>query len=410
MRHQVALLASLVLVVAGLGGAAALAAPGDQDASFDGDGVRTIDYGGVDIANEVLVQPDGKIVTAGHGNLNLDFMVSRLTPDGSPDASFGTAGNAGVNFGGFETGQAAALQADGKIVVAGSTTLGGNSDFAVARFNANGSLDASFFEDGTKTVDYAGADTARDVLVQPNGKIVVVGSGGVLGDVMVTRLNTDGSNDLGFNGVGTVGVDIGGTDVGWAAALQADGKIVIASSSTSGGNTSIAVLRLNADGSSDTSFDGDGLRTVDYGGALALAVRDVLVQPDGKYLLTGSGTANFVVTRLNQDGSLDASFDGDGIAPIDFGNGTDFGNAAALQANGKIVVAGHTDQRARRCRRAPSARRLARHHLQRRRQADAQRRHLRRRQRGRDAGERAHCARRRRRKSGRSPATCWRRG
>ncbi len=345
LRQRVGWLGSLALVVVGLGGAVALAAPGDQDSSFDADGVRTIDYGGVDIANDVLVQPDGRIVTAGHGNLNLDFMVSLMGSSGSPDPNFGTGGNAGADFGGFETGQAAALQADGKIVVAGSTTLGGNSDFAIARFNANGSLDATFFTDGTKTVDYAGSDTARDVLVQPNGKIVVVGSGGLLADVYVTRLNSDGSNDMSFNGVGTVGVDLDGTDVGWAAALQADGKIVIATSSTVAGNNSIAVLRLNTDGSSDTSFDGDGLRTVDYGGSppSGLAVRDVLVQPDGKYVLAGSGTANVIVTRLNPDGSFDTSFDGDGIAPIDFGGGTDFGNAVALQANGKIVVAGHTD-------------------------------------------------------------------
>ena len=114
---------SLALVVVGLGGAAALAAPGDQDSSFDGDGIRTIDYGSVDIGNDVLVQPDGKIVTAGHGNLNLDFMVSRLNPDGSPDASFGAGGNGGVNFGGFESGHAAALQADGKVVVVGRPRL-----------------------------------------------------------------------------------------------------------------------------------------------------------------------------------------------------------------------------------------------------------------------------------------------
>ena len=343
MFRRLAVHVSLALVVVGLGGAAALAAPGDQDSTFDGDGVRTIDYGSVDIGNDVLVQPDGKIVTAGHGNLNLDFMVSRLNPDGSPDASFGAGGNGGVNFGGFESGHAAALQADGKVVVVGSTTFGGNSDFAVTRFNANGSLDTSFFDDGTKSVDFAGNDAARDVLVQPNGRIVVVGTGGTLADVFVTRLNPNGSNDLSFNGVGVAGFDIGGTDVGWAAALQADGKIVIATSSTVAGNNSIAVMRLNTDGTRDTSFDGDGLRTIDYGGspASSLFVRDLLVQPDGKYVLAGSGSNNIVATRLNTDGSLDQSFSADGIVGLDIGGGNDFGNAAALQANGKILVAGH---------------------------------------------------------------------
>jgi len=100
----------------------ALAAPGDLDLGFDGDGKTTIDYGGFDGASAVLVQPDGKIVVAGHGFPGGDFAVLRLNPDGSPDRGFGTAGSLAVDFGGYDEARAVALQADGKLMVAGSTS------------------------------------------------------------------------------------------------------------------------------------------------------------------------------------------------------------------------------------------------------------------------------------------------
>ena len=317
--------------------AAALAAPGDLDSGFDGDGVATVDFGDADGAEDVLIQPDGKIVVMGDGTVAQDFVAARLNLDGSLDTGFGGDGKITSTIGARDNGYAAALQPDGKVVMAGGMTVGENRNFAILRLTPDGSPDPTFDDDGQRTIDYGGRDEAQDVLVQPDGQIVVAGS--IFGfEFAVVRLNPDGEIEDEF---GTVSVNFAGTDTdrGFAVALQPDGKVVVAGSAVTGTNSDIAVARLNADGSLDTSFDGDGRRTVDLGGSDR--AEDVLVQPDGKIVLTGVGFPNsaIAVTRLNPNGSLDAGFNGDGTASIDVGDSAS-GNAAALQANGKIVVAG----------------------------------------------------------------------
>ena len=207
MNGKRATIAALTLVV-GLGGAVALAAPGDADRSLDGDGIRTIDYGGVDIVKDVLALPDGKLLLAGYGTANESIMVTRLDADGSSDPSFDSDGTALVELDGEDRAEAAALQADGKIVVVGSVTEGTRSNPVVARLNANGSPDASFAGDGTTLLDYNGSGSANDVLVQSDGKVLLAGSGGPNTDIAVTRLNSDGSPVSGFGVDGTVGVDL----------------------------------------------------------------------------------------------------------------------------------------------------------------------------------------------------------
>jgi uncharacterized delta-60 repeat protein len=345
--------ATVAAVVATLAASAGVAhaAPGDLDPSFGGDGKTTIDYGGVDGAQAVAVQPDGRIVLAGYGGLSVDFTVTRLNRGGTFDTSFDGDGTAGTDFGGGDHGQAAALQPDGKIVVAGYTSV--NNDVAVARFNRDGSLDASFDPGGAdgpgkKTFGYGGDDAAWAVLVQRDGKIVVAGTGNANYDFVITRLNADGSFDATFDGDGTAGFDFGGGDYGYAVAVQPDGRLVVA------GDTSIkqdvAVARFNpagpADMTLDTTFDGDGVTTLDYGGndgAQALAL-----QPDGKIVVVGYGAPSGVVavTRLLPDGSRDSSFDGDGTAGIDFSGGVDredAGYAVAVAPDGKIVIAGSAE-------------------------------------------------------------------
>ncbi len=342
---------ALALLTLALGTTAALAAPGDLDNSFDGDGVRTIDFLAGETADAVLVQPDGKIVIGGRsGNTVTDnFVVARLNPDGSSDSSFSGDGAASADFGGADRINSVALQADGKIVVAGVTEQSGvPSDVAVARFNPNGTLDTSFDGDGMVTVDYLGAaDAAEAVLVQPDGKIVLAGYGSSARCFMLTRLEPNGDTDPSFQGDdmidrGSFCVRFGTVlDAARAAAVQADGKIVVAGTTfADGSNENLAITRIEPDtGLPDRTFNGTGVRTIDLGGGDS--VHSVLVQPNGKILLAGSGTAaeNFVVTRLNADGSTDQGFAGNGTLDIDFG-GADYGYAAALQASGKIVVAG----------------------------------------------------------------------
>jgi uncharacterized delta-60 repeat protein len=340
MRAAATLLATTILLAAPV---LAHADAGDLDSSFDGDGKRTLSYGGKDAARAVLVQPDGKIVVAGSGGAGQDFTVSRLHPDGSLDTSFDGDGTAVADFGGNDEAYAAALQPGGEIILAGTSA---SSYMAVARFRSDGSLDASFDPGGAdgpgkKLFNAAGDPSGgATVLVQLDGRIVLAGGGdnGTDGDFDVTRLNPDGSVDS----TDFVLADFGGSDGAAAAALQPDGKIVVAGTTNPPppAPPRMAVARYNVDGSLDATFGGTGKTT--FGSGEFVAANAVQVQPDGKLVVAGYGNdgIDFVVTRLNTDGAPDATFGAGGTSTIDFGL-IEAAFAALLQPDGRIVVAGY---------------------------------------------------------------------
>jgi uncharacterized delta-60 repeat protein len=219
-----------------------------------------------------------------------DIQAARLKANGALDTAFGTGGKARVDFGGTEFGFAAARQADGRIVVAGRS-LG--SGAVVARLRANGTLDPDF--DGDGRLMLPGGGEARAVLVQPDSKIVVTGNPGLSEVVTVTRLNPNGSPDTTFDGDGTATIDFGpGGEPASSAVLQPDGKIVIVGSAQAG----IAVARLNANGSPDAAFGAAGKATVDFGADAA--GHAVALQPNGRIVVAGqlTGTGDFAVARL----------------------------------------------------------------------------------------------------------------
>ena len=227
----------------------------------------------------------------------------------------------------------AALQPDGKIVLAGDSRL----QPAVARLKANGSLDTAFATAGKRTFSWGAIGRVTAVLVAPNGKILLGGfSGPEGGNIQVARLNANGKLDTTFATGGIAAVDFGGDDFGEAIARQADGRILVAGRSSAAG---AVVARLRAGGTLDPDFGGDGRVTLPGGGSASA----VLVQPDRKIVVAGnaSGSATMTVTRLKPDGSPDTTFDGDGTATIDFGSLADLAAGAALQPDGKIVVAGY---------------------------------------------------------------------
>jgi uncharacterized delta-60 repeat protein len=313
-----------------------MANPGSLDTTFGSGGRKTVNFGGTDIARAVLVQPNGRIVVAGGGGPASSFCVVRLrAANGTLDPTFGSGGKRRIDFGGNDEGAyGAALQADGKIVLAGDSHL----TPAVARLKANGSLDTTFATGGKKTFSWGALGRATAALVAPNGKIVLAGfSGPEGGNVQVARLNANGKLDTTFGTGGIAAVDFGGDDFGEAVARQADGRILVAGRSSAAG---AVVARLRATGVLDTDFGGDGRVTLPGGGSASA----VLVQPDRKIVVAGnaSGSQAMTVTRLKPDGSPDGTFGTAGTATIDIGSLADLAAGAALQADGRIVVAGYT--------------------------------------------------------------------
>ncbi len=315
---------------------------GSLDTSFGTSGKITTDFGGNDFGRSVILQADGRIIVAGIGNG--DFSVARYNSDGSLDTSFGTGGKVTTDFGGFDNGYSIALQADGRIVVAG-----GNGDFLVARYNSDGSLDTSFGGTGKVITDFGGSDSGYSVVLQADGKIIVAGVGN--GIFSVARYNSDGSLDLTFGTDGKLTTDFGGSNITYSIVLQADGKIVVAGESSN----DFTLVRYNNDGDLDTSFGTGGKVITDFGGSdFGFSVA---LQADGKIVVAGRvvtktvdpsfpfpiSTSDFAVARYNSDGSLDTSFGTGGKVITDFGGFDDIGYSVALQADGKIVVAGFSN-------------------------------------------------------------------
>jgi uncharacterized delta-60 repeat protein len=233
---------------------------GNLDGRFGSGGKVTTDFsnGSIDEAHAVAIQPDQKIVVVGQtlspgtGN-TVDFALVRYNADGSLDPSFGNGGNVQTDFAGkLDIAASVALQADGKIVVAGySMDASGHDEFSLARYLPNGDLDFSFGQRGKVNLKIAPTrdDVARSIAIQPDGKIVVAGYSTSAGTTLfvVARYNPDGTVDHSFGGVGLTEPVVTGTDRASSMALQPDGKIIVAGTSTVNGNGEFAVVRLEND-------------------------------------------------------------------------------------------------------------------------------------------------------------------
>ncbi|HEY0426280.1 MAG TPA: FG-GAP-like repeat-containing protein [Pyrinomonadaceae bacterium] len=284
-------------------------ANGALDSSFDGDGKLVQDVTPVyDLVTGLAIQPDGKIIASGYANggTATDFATIRYNANGTVDTSFGVGGLARTDFdGGVDGGAEVALLSGGKIVVAGTrfNSDGSGGDFALVGYNSDGSLDASFGVGGKVLTDFANnsLDNASDMSIAPDGKIVVSGYSGPAGayDFAVARYNPNGSLDTGFDGDGKFVVDMTGNgriDGANGVAVQQNGKIVLIGRAQLGNNTpfDLAVARLNASGGLDTSFGSGGKVFTDFNDRLPNSFNatndefgDVLIQPDGKIVVGG---------------------------------------------------------------------------------------------------------------------------
>lgn len=264
---------------------------------------------------------------------------------GSLDLSFGNMGMAStaMSASGHSYGTATAIQADGKIVAAGYTYFGNNIDFAVSRYNTDGSLDLSFDGDGKVTTDLGDDyDFCYAVAIQADGKIVLVGGTNNYGSLAVVRYNANGSLDNTFDTDGKLTLtSLGAPMQGYDLAIQTDGKLVIAAQRFGGANLDYCVIRLNTNGSYDVSFDADGIVTTNILGDDYAT--EIAIQADGKIVVAGSSATDFSVVRYNTNGSLDNTFDGDGKVITSVSIGNDGISGMAIQADGKIVVVGITN-------------------------------------------------------------------
>jgi uncharacterized delta-60 repeat protein len=322
-----------------------MAQSGSLDLSFDTDGIVTtlISFSG-NKAYAVTTQADGKIVTAGessNGN-QLFFTVTRYNADGSLDNTFDNNGIVTTQIGTNDFARGVAIQPDGKIVVAGYSIVATQFVFALARYNTNGSLDNSFGNNGIVITALGSGDYGRAVAIQADGKIIVVGSSAER--FVVIRYNSNGSLDVSFGNNGIVITTVGTYDQGHAAAIQTDGKILAGGYTEIGNQLVFTVLRYNTNGSLDASFGNNGIATASIGQSDDRAYGMVL-QPDGKIVLAGYSLESnflpvFALARFNPNGSLDASFDNNGIVTTNI-EITCQALAVVLQPDGKIVAVGY---------------------------------------------------------------------
>ncbi|WP_296944968.1 hypothetical protein [uncultured Massilia sp.] len=331
----------------GLADAAPNAAP-----SFAGPAGTVIVDRGYDFTPlSTLCGADGKLVTLGVLNPLADGyryvnVLARNNADGSVDTGFGQDGLLVLPD---TQGQSArmALLADGRLLVAYGSNTGpaGAATVTVVRYNADGSVDTGFGQQGATTIDVgSGAVVIGTLLVAPDGDIVAVTRNQVL------RLQANGAPDTGFDGDGKLALPQGagtGSLAASGAALQADGKLVLVGAFGPTGGQSIGVVRIGADGSLDTGFGNGGSVAVAAGGGSAGATAMHLFA-DGSMLVAGNvvnGTArDTALVKLTPDGSLDATF-GNGGKVLQAGPGADRVYALAVQADGRIVVAGESGGR-----------------------------------------------------------------
>jgi uncharacterized delta-60 repeat protein len=344
----------ILLLAAALSFSTLSAQYGTLDPGFGTGGKVTLDFNlKNDFGGPVEVLPDDRILMAGSVmiNSNFDFGVARFNPDGSPDNTFGVNGRISLAVGGFDDMPADLyILPDGRFLVAGTIANATEADFGIARFNADGTLDQTFGTNGITvyplTPQY---DAVSSIGVQSDNKIVLAGKTGQYypdEDLALARFNADGSIDptFGTNGQVIMSIGLQSTKAN-AIRIMADDKILLT------GFTHlepivyiVLVAKLNADGSPDAGFGTNGIVTTQVG-TYACEGHDLAIQQDGKILVGGiqdiDNQYNFILARYNADGSPDTGFGSGGSVITDLG-AWDRGHALLLQPDQRILVGGYS--------------------------------------------------------------------
>jgi len=362
MKNAACLLFTAVLLAFAFAPGMLMAQAGGLDPDFSGDGLATLEFGGIDVVQAIALDDDQNIYAVGYAVEGAgpykNIAVAKFFPDGALDPVFGGDGSVTTDLGyGYDDfGYAIQIQPDGKILVAGSTYDGEGYKMCALRYRADGSLDPIFGTGGKTVIDFGGPDdAARSIALLDDGRILL---GGYRMEMVTAtmykrnfaavRLTDNGLPDATFGEDGKVATPFSSDRhaSAFSMAVQFDGKIILAGYSYVGtsANYQFALTRYLPDGTLDPGFDGDGMLLVSTGLALGEAYA-LCVQGDNRILVAGKiydgFDTNVGLLRFNNDGSLDNTFGAGGLVETTWGTGELEGaNGMTLQWDGRIVVTG----------------------------------------------------------------------
>jgi uncharacterized delta-60 repeat protein len=324
---------------------------GLPDSTFSSDGFDSTgisDY--LDMAETVGVQQDGKIIVAGlvvSTNNAQAFGALRYNSDGTPDTTFGQGGKTSTPFGNLGVNcRGLAFTPAGKIIIGGYAT-GNSLDLALVRYDANGSHDSTFGNGGVILVPMNEKQMVLSIAVQPDDKVLVSGFhslssvlGGYPGSFLLARFNPDGTADSTFNGNGLVLDSVSGHSANSMILLN-DGKIIAGGNVYYQGTDNFALAKYNSDGSPDSTFGINGRVMTILGNDLS-RVESIALQPDGKILVAGYAAMyyqHFTLLRYHSNGGIDSSFGTNGVVANNIGT-VSAAYDVLVQPSGKIIVSG----------------------------------------------------------------------
>lgn len=328
------------------------AQPGSLDATFNGNGkILTSISTGTDEAQDVAIQADGKIVVAGYSSngTNFDYVVVRYNTDGTLDNTFGASGKLVLNISNYDMAYAVAINTDGKIYVAGitgATSFYGGGNFGVVRLNPNGTTDTTFGTNGVATVTFPGTDYFTNMKLQSDGKILLCGYNvvdvtGNYSDFSIARLNADGTIDFDFSNDGKNTVNFNSDDRARVMQVDAMGNIYLGGT----GSSNICIVKLFSDGSIDTSYGTNGKVNTRYN-TQSSNLNDMILLDNGSIVFTGylySTEYEMLVGKLDSTGAFDTSFGTNGATVTDVDNNSeDTAYSLVIQPDDKIIISGRS--------------------------------------------------------------------